>query len=138
MKFKNETQLYRLLQKKLRSGNFEFQRIETSTGTGIPDVNIACKGSGKENWVELKLIHNLKLNPETKINIGLKKSQASWLASRHYYTKRAYILVGTQVGLLYLINGDESRLFLKPVTYSFLQKHSLEILCSSDFGYLFR
>lgn len=50
------------------------QRIETTTGTGVPDLNI-CAG-GLETWVELKMVNR-------NCTVLLRKEQHAWIKRRH-------------------------------------------------------
>jgi Holliday junction resolvase len=46
------------LVKHLRTNGWDVQRIETSTGNGVPDVN--CCKNGEELWLELKCLDTVE------------------------------------------------------------------------------
>lgn len=52
--------------------NSHAQRIEVTTGRGVPDLNLC--GNGREWWLELKADHKLPL---------LRPEQFAWLTRRH-------------------------------------------------------
>ena len=64
---KQESKFYQELKKAWP--NVHFQRIETTTGLGIPDVN--CCVNGVEFWLELKVSLGKRL--------AITKYQKSWI-----------------------------------------------------------
>lgn len=59
--------------------HWDFQRIETSTGSGVPDCHIVAvdpdsKDPPQEFWAELKAL--------PKTNIQIRKEQYSWIEKR--------------------------------------------------------
>lgn len=72
------------------------QRIESLTGSGIPDVNL-CIG-GRELWIELK-------RADTYI---IKPSQLLWIHRRNTHGGAALIVIGSQLqATAYAVVGDE-------------------------------
>lgn len=59
---KDEQKFYQFLRKKLSGA--DLQRIETTTGSGVPDVNAICRSV--ETWLELKVVlpRGILLRPE--------------------------------------------------------------------------
>ena len=67
-----EIKLWHWLKNKLSKHPVDLQRIENTTGCGVPDVNGCYKGS--EAWIELKV--------HVKGQVVLRKEQYAWLARR--------------------------------------------------------
>lgn len=62
-----ETKFYQKLKTAMK--DLDFQRIETSTALGVPDVNV-CRLDGQECWIELKV--------PVQNKIVLRKEQYAW------------------------------------------------------------
>ena len=60
------------------------ERIENSTGSGIPDVNTCFQG--QEVWIELKII--------TGYQFHLRRTQYNWINRRLKEQGRIFILIG--------------------------------------------
>lgn len=58
----------------------DIQRIEDKLMTGIPDVN--CCWRGKEFWLEGKNLDELPVRDTTKVKVGLRQDQLTWLLRR--------------------------------------------------------
>ena len=58
-----EAKFYRRLREFLNREGWFLQRIETTTGAGVPDLYAFDTGSGKHLWVELKALANVKIRP---------------------------------------------------------------------------
>lgn len=67
-----EIKLWHWLKNKLSKHNVDMQRIENTTGCGVPDVNACYKGS--DAWIELKV--------HVKGMVVLRKEQYAWLVRR--------------------------------------------------------
>jgi hypothetical protein len=67
---KDEGLFYKWLKEEFK--DWHFQRIESTTGPGIPDVHLCA--NGVELWIELKA---LKLT-----NVQIRKYQYSWMQNR--------------------------------------------------------
>jgi|DEB0MinimDraft_10_1074344.scaffolds.fasta_scaffold225487_1 Holliday junction resolvase len=63
-----ESKFYRELKTAIK--DVDFQRIETSTGSGVPDLN-CCSFDGKECWIELKV-------EQAGGKVFLRKEQYAW------------------------------------------------------------
>ena len=82
-----ETQLWGALKSALPT--FHWQRIETITGSGVPDVN-GCH-NGVEVWLELKIIRGIG-KPYFQSSQGLTPVQCAWLENRWRAGGRAFVL----------------------------------------------
>lgn len=94
----NEARLWRRIKENLPKKSFA-QRIETSTGLGVPDVFLLLEGN-LATWIELKV---------TKANaVRVSASQVAWHAS---YCARGgksfYLVQGPSPSDLYLFGGDQ-------------------------------
>ena len=80
-RLKDERALLRWLRGKLDQFG-HIQPIESSTGSGIPDVNFAFKDF--EGWTELKVLHKkLYIDNDSPIFIPhLREQQVAWIARR--------------------------------------------------------
>lgn len=67
-----EIKFWRWLKNKLSKEPVDLQRIENTTGGGVPDVN-ACH-HGREAWIELKV--------HVKGMVVLRKEQYAWIVRR--------------------------------------------------------
>lgn len=65
-----------------------WQRIETTTGPGVPDIN-GCY-MGKDTWIELKI--NIP-----KKGVLLRKEQYAWITKRNMKGGRIYVLAWNQL-----------------------------------------
>jgi Holliday junction resolvase len=61
----------------------DLQRIENTTGSGVPDVNACWKG--REAWIELKVYH--------QGNIILRKEQYAWIMRRASHDGNVLVVV---------------------------------------------
>lgn len=71
---------------------FHMERFTDRFNEGVADVNWLHKATGREGWVELKVIHGELERPD------LKQHQALWLRKRASYNGRAGVLVAVAVG----------------------------------------
>ena len=67
-----EVKFWKFLKGKLANQGVDMQRIENTTGGGVPDVNM-CHQS-RDAWIELKVY--------VKGNVLLRKEQYAWLVRR--------------------------------------------------------
>lgn len=67
-----EIKFWHWLKNKLSKSKVDMQRIENTTGGGVPDVNMCYQGS--EAWIELKVY--------VKGNVLLRKQQYAWIVRR--------------------------------------------------------
>ena len=70
---RTETNFWRLLRDNLRK-DFYFDRVETVTGVGVPDVFWTAKDGTASGWMELKVVRG------RKIRFG--KEQIHWIETR--------------------------------------------------------
>lgn len=82
-----ETQLWAGLKTALPT--FHWQRIETLTGAGVPDVNGCC--GGVEIWIELKIIRGVG-KPSFQSSQGLTPTQCAWLEARWRAGGRSFVV----------------------------------------------
>ena len=75
----DEHKFYMWLKQGLKVFACDIQRIETSTGSGVPDLNVCYEG--KEVWVELKANNKL-----------LRKEQHAWAMRRAHHYGRVFCL----------------------------------------------
>jgi len=78
----NESQFYRTLVEATPK-NWMWQRIETSTASGVPDVNLFIPEMG-ELWIETKLTKSKKTI--------LRSAQYAWVTKRWFLGGRALIV----------------------------------------------
>lgn len=79
-----------------------WQRIESSTGQGIPDVN-GCIG-GDSFWLELKVVSGIKVH--------LRSSQVAWLMRRSDVGGSAWILIKKK-DIIYLYHAYQAKELMK-------------------------
>lgn len=66
-----------------RNLNGHRQRIETTSGTGIPDLNMCC--GGVELWVETKVVHGRK--------VDIRNTQVAWHLERTKFGGRTFFMI---------------------------------------------
>jgi hypothetical protein len=67
-----EIKFWNWLKSKLSKSKVDMQRIENTTGGGVPDVNMCHRGT--DAWLELKVY--------VKGNVVLRKQQYAWIVRR--------------------------------------------------------
>ena len=99
-----ESKLYEYLKKALP--DFMLQRIESSTGLGIPDLWLSHK-SGIKMWVELKAVGK---SPKNILRVPFQKGQYAWARRAINYGTPVCLLiaVGTTVYIFYKENIKEA------------------------------
>lgn len=70
--------------------SIDWQRIETLTANGVPDVNGCLKPHGPEFWVELK---TLRREGSISLNSPIKPTQIAWLFRRYKSGGICHIMV---------------------------------------------
>ena len=85
----NEHDLYRKIAEQFPKGHV--QRIETSTGSGVPDINICYLGM--EAWVEAKMV--------IPGGVILRKEQFAWGMRRAQAGGMAAVLAAEEAGDLF-------------------------------------
>ena len=86
-----------------------FQRIETTTGAGVPDLE-GCL-DGREFWTELKVVEPMARG---MCRVNLKGPQIMWLYRRRRAGGRAYCLARHE-DRSYLLRGDDLTAFQHPI-----------------------
>lgn len=81
-----EIKFWHWLKNKLSKEKVDMQRIENTTGNGVPDVNACYLGS--EAWIELKV--------HVKGNVVLRKEQYAWLTRRHQHDGNVLVMALTE------------------------------------------
>ena len=94
-----ETKFYKYLVKGTPP-TWHWQRIETSTAQGVPDVNLYIPEVG-ELWLELKIA-----NPSTV----LRPQQNAWIKKRQFLGGNAAIIARKKTDILIWDNGFETDL----------------------------
>lgn len=69
------------------------QRIESSTGSGIPDIE-GC-WNGTSFWLELKAVDILPVKDTSRLNITIHPAQINWLERRWSIGGRVFVLLRT-------------------------------------------
>ena len=102
-----EKQMYNWVKKHLPDALW--QRIETSTAAGVPDVNYMFK-QGVEGWIELKGSASIswKKSKNPKMNdkvfrLKIRPAQTAWIKERLSYGGRVFLLCWLKEGLMALI-----------------------------------
>ena len=109
-----ESNLWDSVRPRLQTAGLFCLRIETSTGTGVPDVWVG--GDGFYAWVENKAQKSYPVRPTSKVfaSDGLRKEQIAWHAEATRLGVRAFILAGVGVGqgrVLYLVPSSQGEHF---------------------------
>ena len=108
----SERKLYDRLRHNIKT--IDFQRVETTVGSGVPDVNFCCSESIVEGWIELKKIHRPK-RETTDIRIGIRPSQIAWITRRRIrFYGTVWILVQVDSDL-YMFDGKDVKELSRPV-----------------------
>lgn len=91
--------------KKKSEGRLNLQRIESSTGDGVPDV-IGCNRSGRGFWLELKFMEAWPVRESTMPFKGkFEKGQLSFLSCWNDWHFPSYVLLKVDSeGFYYLIH----------------------------------
>lgn len=87
-----ETDLFRWL---TAEGRGWFQRVESTAGTGVPDVHYIL--GGVSGWIELKIA---PMHPDRAVALSnrIRPAQRAWIARYARAGGRAYVLVGDARG----------------------------------------
>lgn len=95
-----ETQLYRKLRSLCKKIGAHYLRIETSTGTGIPDINICFES--QETWIECKIQREERmideLSPEQKAFHAERTHFGGHVLVLRYRPKEAHVEVWKALG----------------------------------------
>ncbi|QIW86577.1 hypothetical protein AMA2_18 [Achromobacter phage AMA2] len=117
-----ETNLWRWVREaKAHFGReLHIQRIESSTGLGIPDVEACLKiwPSSFSFWIELKAVAR-PARSSTPIKHNITAEQIAWHRNRYHAGGTSYVLLQIGSGReskKYLIPGSELLAFQKPIT----------------------
>jgi hypothetical protein len=86
-----ETKMYKILRDTFPK--IFFQRIETTTGLGVPDVFFA--GGYVSGWMELKQLKSWPAKPMTNVKIPWRPGQLAWASRYMSKTTSPYYLVLT-------------------------------------------
>lgn len=95
---RTERDLYNWLRSNLHG---HWQRIETTTGSGVPDVNRCHKGV--ESWFELKVHTGPAIILPEKAEKKARGAQVGWMKERSAHGGRCFLLLAT--------NFDELSIF---------------------------
>jgi hypothetical protein len=125
-----ENNLWQTIRPRLQRAGFFCQRIETSTGEGVPDVWI---GKGDDYiWIENKAIKEWPKRESSRVfgDDGLRTEQVNWHIAATQKRIRACILAGVGV-------GAKRQLFLVPSRYCelfnlYTKRELEEWACSLD------
>lgn len=77
-----EIKFWKWLKNKLKNEKVDFQRIENTTGGGVPDLNACFRGT--EAWIELKV--------HVKGNVVLRKEQYAWIYRRFIHEGNVMVI----------------------------------------------
>lgn len=112
-----EANLWDNLKRQLEEAEIFFQRIESSTALGIPDLWIGRKK--KSAWVELKAVGGYPVRPTTPVfgdTRGLRPEQIVWAFRATRKAVNVKILAAVGVGCtkdLYIVPGELCQEFNK-------------------------
>ena len=76
-----------------RIEGLHLQRIESSTGSGIPDIE-GC-WNGVSFWLELKAVDRLPVKAHSRLSTAISPAQRNWLARRWSVGGRVFVLLRT-------------------------------------------
>ena len=76
-----------------RIEGLHLQRIESSTGSGIPDIE-GC-WNGASFWLELKAVDRLPVKAHSRLTTTISPAQINWLARRWSVGGRVFVLLRT-------------------------------------------
>ena len=95
-----ENNLWQTLRPALKEAGFFVQRIENTTGAGVPDVWVA--NGARYAWLELKAQRAYPARATTPVfgRDGLRTEQENWLTAAHRAGVVAYVVAGVGVGAL--------------------------------------
>lgn len=108
------------------------QRIESSTGSGVPDIE-GC-WAGESFWIELKAVDVKPTKPGAKAGVKIRPAQINWLERRWNVAGNAYILIRlgkNYNATCYLVPGDRAAC-LPGTTLAGLAKIACSIYEASD------
>lgn len=115
---KLESKLWQRIRDCKANKSLFFQRIETSTGTGIPDLFWRFEGKGQpEGWAELKVVS--KLIHDKSVKLDRKKftmEQRNWLKTYHDKGGIVFLIIGVYVNEnweIFWIKGKAAYLFVE-------------------------
>lgn len=122
--FKTENKLFEWMCDKLRGSHI--QRIETTTSSGVPDVNFHILKPDMEGWLELKVyegtIHSL-------IQLDVRTAQFAWMIQRLRTGGFVTLLLGDTSGNVTVVNPNQiGEVYAKPVSPSRIGE---TVLCST-------
>lgn len=109
-KFKDEHALFQWLIS-YQDNFLDMQRVENSLSPGMPDVNYAF------GWLELKVLHNVKIPTDALVDIGLRPMQYMWHRRRECAKGVTYVLVGTQIGYVAVYHPCDLDLVFNPFQF---------------------
>lgn len=81
---------------KSEDARMKMTRIETSTVTGVSDIEYVSPKTGWHGWIELKTSSTKKLDAAIRLHHPLSLQQLAWLVSHNapQYHLRSWLLVG--------------------------------------------
>lgn len=81
-----------------------WQRIETVTSAGVPDVN-GCY-NGREAWIELKMLTGTR---KLRFKHNLQPTQVAWLTRREHQGGRTFVMAMDQDQTIFVWSGKDAR-----------------------------
>lgn len=110
----SENNLWQCVRPRLTSAGVFYQRIETSTGEGVPDLWLGT--STGYAWAELKAVPAWPVRASTRVfgSKGLSKEQIVWHLKAAKNGVRAFIFAGVGVGAkrqTFLVPGSHCEAF---------------------------
>lgn len=96
----SEANMWKTLRKHFKDAELDPHRIESSTRSGIPDVNITT------GWIELKYVPRAPQRPESKVRLpGFSAEQKQWLSNRSKAGGRCWVLVKVEKVGFFIFEG---------------------------------
>ena len=102
----SEASAWATLRTKLKAHGAHVQRFEDKLQAGIPDANFCRKG--EEIWLEGKFLKEYPKRATTKVKVGLRKEQATWIENRIRAGGSAYVWIREPDGWR-LVHGNFCR-----------------------------
>lgn len=96
----SEANMWKTLRKHFIAAELDPHRIESSTKSGIPDVNIVS------GWIELKYIPRVPVRPDSKVRFpGFSIEQRNWLVKRSRSGGLCWVLVKVEKVGFFVFDG---------------------------------
>jgi len=119
----SEANFWRALRPKLIDAELDPYRIESTTKSGIPDVNITT------GWIELKFAPRWPQRDNSKLRLpGFSKEQKEWLLKRKTHGGKCWVVlrVGSSGGAeTYIFDGEVAAKFLGNLSRKEMQEKAL-------------